>query len=104
MLCPKDLEELYILYRQEFQERPGTADMALPNIRAPTSKVRARLKLGGGGAPGEKIDKGGGRGMRRNKWIRGRVVRKLGRTERDGGFSVHWDDVDVRREGTCVGG
>ena len=40
VLYPKDLEELYILYQQEFQERPGTSDTMLPSIRAPTSKVR----------------------------------------------------------------
>ena len=40
VLYPKDLEELYILYQQEFQDRPSTSDTNLPSIRAPTSKVR----------------------------------------------------------------
>ena len=44
VLYPKDLEELYILYQQEFQERPSTSDTMLPSIRAPTSKVRIGFK------------------------------------------------------------
>ena len=44
VLYPKDLEELCILYQQEFQERPSTSDTMLPSIRAPTSKVRICFK------------------------------------------------------------